>query len=157
MRLRKLIRNDVQLKLTLYFTLLTMFGMVFQFLLLLSNMSKLAGEPGTLASPDEIVFDAASATLWMSFAIVLPICIVIGVLTTFRIAGPIYRFSKFLEQVREGRHPERCVLRKTDELQDLCALLNDVTAPLRSQMRSQAERSAPEAEESAPEETSEAA
>jgi hypothetical protein len=34
--------------------------------------------------------------------------------------------------MKEGRQIEACTIRKGDELQELCALLNDVTAPLRA-------------------------
>ena len=63
--------------------------------------------------------------------IFLPLTYAVGILTTFRIAGPLYRFETFLNQVLAGEKPERFRLRKGDELQDFADLLNAVTEPLR--------------------------
>jgi len=68
----------------------------------------------------------------VSFAVLLPLTAAVGVLVLFRVAGPLYRFEQFLEAVMRGEHPEECHIRKRDELQDFCKLLNRVTAPLRA-------------------------
>jgi hypothetical protein len=72
------------------------------------------------------------ATLAVSLAIVIPVTLVVAVLLTFKVAGPLYRFRVFLNQVKRGERPEDCRIRKSDELQDFCELLNEATAPLRS-------------------------
>ena len=74
-----------------------------------------------------------ATVLGVSFLVFLPLTFVIGVLTTFRIAGPVYRFMKFLEAVQRGENPNDFKLRRGDELQDLAELINSVTVPLRSQ------------------------
>ena len=61
----------------------------------------------------------------------LPLTFLVGVLTTFRIAGPVYRFEQFLAAVRRGERPSDFHLRKGDELTDLAALINEATGPLR--------------------------
>jgi len=131
MRLKKLVRTDVQVKLTLYFALLSVFSLVFQFLLMLNAVSAIPSE--TLGAPGlaELVVEATTRTLWLSLAVVVPVTTLVGVLSTFRIAGPLYRFGVFLRQVQAGDRPADCRLRKGDELQDLCVLLNETTAPLR--------------------------
>mgnify|MGYP005703992283 CR=1 FL=1 len=68
-----------------------------------------------------------------SFVMFLPLVYAVGILTTFRFAGPIYRFEMFLGQVRRGENPADCRLRKGDHLKDFCELLNDVTRPLREE------------------------
>ena len=50
----------------------------------------------------------------------------------------------FLNQVIRGEKPEPCRIRKRDELQDFCKLLNEVTAPLREQHESSEEIYEPE-------------
>jgi hypothetical protein len=55
----------------------------------------------------------------------------VGVLSTFRIAGPIYRFEQYLRQVVKGEAEGPCRIRDGDELWDLCDLINQATAPLR--------------------------
>ena len=68
-----------------------------------------------------------------SAALFLPLVFAVGVLTTFRFAGPVYRFEQFLKNVIAGKAPADCRLRKGDHLQDFCQLLNQATAPLRVQ------------------------
>jgi hypothetical protein len=55
----------------------------------------------------------------------------VGVLTTFRVAGPLYRIEMFLKQVARGEKPADCRLRKGDELVEFCEVVNLATAPLR--------------------------
>ena len=52
-------------------------------------------------------------------------------LVTFRIAGPIYRFEQYLAGIAEGRQLGPCRIREGDELVELCARINEATAPLR--------------------------
>ena len=94
-----------------------------------------------LTISDKVTVDeAALATEWsgilmsnmlVTFAVLAPILIGIGILVTFRIAGPLYRFEVFLKQVAAGEKPEPCRIRAGDELHDFCELLNTVTEPLR--------------------------
>ena len=85
-------------------------------------------------SLDEL-FDEIPGALLISFAVAFlllaPLSLAIGVLTTFRVLGPLYRFRMFLRQVADGTPPGPCKIRKTDELHDFCDLLNEVTEPLR--------------------------
>lgn len=67
----------------------------------------------------------------LAAALLVPLTLALGVLFTHRIAGPMYRFHKFLTAVRDGEKPGRCTIRKGDEFQEFCDLLNDVTLPLR--------------------------
>ena len=70
-------------------------------------------------------------TLLISFALFLPLMFFVGILVTFRFAGPVYRFKMYLGEVIRGEKPKDCRLRKGDELQDLCAVINQATEPLR--------------------------
>jgi len=67
----------------------------------------------------------------LTLGLVVPLSLLVGVLTMFRVVGPIYRFRVFLKQVADGQNPPDCRIRKGDELHDICALLNQATAPLR--------------------------
>ena len=73
-----------------------------------------------------------SGKLLITFALLVPFTLAIGVVLTHRVAGPLYRFEQFLNAVKVGEHPEPCRLRKGDELWDFCELLNEVTEPLRN-------------------------
>ena len=69
--------------------------------------------------------------LLVSFGMLLPLTIAVGILVTFRIAGPVYRFEKYLKQVIDGEEVGPCRIRDGDEFQELCELINQATAPLR--------------------------
>ena len=69
--------------------------------------------------------------LLVSFGMLLPLTVAVGILVTFRIAGPVYRFEKYLEQVIRGEEVGPCRIRKGDEFQELCELINQATAAMR--------------------------
>jgi hypothetical protein len=69
--------------------------------------------------------------LLVSFGMLLPLTIAVGILVTFRIAGPVYRFETFLKAVLRGEESGECRIRKGDEFQELCQLLNEATAAQR--------------------------
>ncbi len=77
--------------------------------------------------------------LSVSFGMLLPLTIAVGVMVTFRIAGPVYRFEKYLREVHEGTELRPCKLRKGDELEELCAIINIVTEPIRLKNANEAE------------------
>jgi hypothetical protein len=64
--------------------------------------------------------------------LVVPLAITVGTILTFRVAGPLYRFRTFLDEVVSGARPADCQIRESDELHDFCDLLNRATAPLRA-------------------------
>ena len=132
-RKRKLI-DRVQLKIGLAFVftaciLVLVHTIVMSFLLLhtSSNMSS-----GGRELQAEIPTILASSTL-IQFALLLPVLLVVGVLMTFRIVGPIYRFKMYLRQLMAGEVSTPCKIREGDELQDFCDLLNEATKPLRKE------------------------
>jgi signal transduction histidine kinase len=67
----------------------------------------------------------------ISATVILPITFVVGMLATHRLAGPLYRFKMYLNSVVRGEKPADCKLRRGDELQDLCELINLATAETR--------------------------
>lgn len=54
----------------------------------------------------------------------------VGILVTFRIAGPLYRFETHLNQIAAGEDPGECYIRKSDELHSMCAAINAAVATL---------------------------
>jgi len=77
--------------------------------------------------------------LAIAFLVFLPLTFFVGILSTFRVAGPLYRFEKFLESLQRGERPPDFRLRKGDELHDLAELLNQATAPMRKGDEEEAE------------------
>jgi methyl-accepting chemotaxis protein len=132
LRLRKLVHPRLQMRLTLTFVGLAFTALAFQFVLFVSVMSQtLDHAPGAFADNFAAVTGAYQRVFAISLLVVLPLTALVGVLTTFRIVGPLFNISRFLERIRAGERPEDCRLRSGDEYQELCELVNQVTAPLR--------------------------
>jgi hypothetical protein len=62
--------------------------------------------------------------LLISLGVLLPLSFFVGVLVTFRVAGPLYRFERHLETIAAGQDPGVCRIRKGDELHDFCTTFN---------------------------------
>lgn len=128
----KLIQPKLQLKLIGAFLFMSALALNLQFILFTSSLTQLASElpeDGTLLV--ERIPGHVLQIFLISFLIFLPLTFCIGVLVTFRVAGPIYRLETYLKQVIRGEKPDDCRLRKGDELMELCELINRATAPLR--------------------------
>jgi hypothetical protein len=129
----KLIQPRLQLTLVGWFLAVAVTGLVLQVLLLGSFLAELAS---TL--PDEGAAVAASAdgmlveALLVSLLFLVPMTVGVGILATFRIAGPIYRFETYLGQVARGEEVGPCELRRGDQLQGLCEKINEALAAARS-------------------------
>lgn len=132
MRIRKLIDPSLQLKLTTWFLATTAVGLLFQFLLITNQLSVLALDlPGEPTKNYEALARATRNTFFLSMLVILPLTLGVGILTTFKFVGPVYRFKEFLTRIANGEKPADCVIRKGDEMQDFCRLLNEATAPMR--------------------------
>jgi len=57
--------------------------------------------------------------------------VVIGILLSHRIAGPIYRISKYIDSLKTGDYSEDIRLRKKDELKDLAVKMTELCHVLR--------------------------
>jgi signal peptidase II len=128
----KLIRPRLQLRLIFVFVGMSALSLILQYLLFMSVLTNQA-----LGMPNDglLLLDELNGILGFvlagSFAVLLPLTFLIGVLTTHRLAGPVFRFEAYLKQVLRGEKPGPCRLRKGDELTELCELINQVTEPLR--------------------------
>lgn len=128
----KLINPRLQLKLVMIFVGMSALALLVQIVFLTSRLTQIATylpTDGTylMSEMTPLLVD----TMLISFGVILPITISIGILVTFRIAGPLYRFEKFLKGVARGDQFTECKIRKGDELQEFCDLLNEATRPLR--------------------------
>lgn len=132
----KIIRPKLQLKLVFSFMGMTLLAMMLQFMIFLKTITNIASAlPADHDVLMESVPEIVVQSLLLSFLVVVPLVFLVGVLMTFRIAGPIYRFESWCKQLLRGEDPGACALRKGDELNELCALLNQVAQPLREQNR----------------------
>ncbi|NOT31842.1 MAG: hypothetical protein HOP15_15460 [Planctomycetes bacterium] len=147
----KLIKPRLQLKLVGVFVGLSALGFLLQSLhvgLRLSELAASVPEGGNflIAVMPELPLEI----LLVSFGMLLPLTIAVGILVTFRIAGPVYRFEKYLKAVIRGEEVGPCRIRTGDEFQELCELINQATSALREQHAAEHKRSedrAPEREE----------
>ena len=121
----KLINVPFQMKLTLIFVGVAAVSLLLQILLFTKCLGDVAGmlpnDGAVLWAEMRTVFLGVFLTSTLAF---LPLIFLVGVLTTFRIAGPIYRIETYLSAIVRGEEPTGLKLRKGDELQKLVDLLN---------------------------------
>jgi signal transduction histidine kinase len=143
----KLILPRLQLKLIFVFVSLSALALLLQYLLLMSVLANVAAE---LPHDGLLLLDGLGAMMsrifLISAGVLLPLTALVGVLVTHRFAGPIYRFQIFLRQLAKGERPRDCKLRKGDELQEFCDLLNQATASMRVKQDERADDLAPVAQ-----------
>lgn len=135
----RLIRPGLQLRLILTFVGLSALSLLLQYILFMSTLSKSAvGLPNDGLLFMEKINGVLLGVFLVSFGVLLPLTFAIGVIMTHRFAGPIYRFEAFMQETARGERPADCKLRKGDELEAFCELLNEVTKPLRRGEREEA-------------------
>ena len=134
MRRQKLILPSLQLRLVGAFVGLAGLALLLQFLLLgqriTSYIARIDGETGALNDEMPVVL---LQVLAFSTLLLLPIIFTLGILMTFKLAGPLYRFEQYFKALAAGEKTGPCKIREGDQLQDLCTLINEATAPLREQ------------------------
>mgnify|MGYP006959937145 CR=1 FL=1 len=105
---------------------------LFQTVVVFSTLNRIAAKlPNDSTVLSQEIPGVLSSSFLLTLVCLSPIMVALGVLTTFPIVGPLYRFRMFLTSVKNGEQPGTCRIRKGDQLQDFCELINDVTAPLR--------------------------
>jgi hypothetical protein len=128
-RSRLLVKNRLQIKVILAFIGISSVAALFQVYLLSRSLSLLAErmpKEGDLLL-NELPMIVRSSTL-LSLAFLVPFMAGVGLVLTHRIAGPIYRFETYLGQVVRGEQSGPVRIRKGDEFQDLCTLINDAVS-----------------------------
>lgn len=130
-RKKKLIMPRFQLKLIATFFFLSCVSALFQVLLLTHSLQGLEPYLGERSAALVVLLDELfRENLLTAFAALAPLMLVVGVLITHRIAGPIYRMERYLEAVARGENPGECRIREGDEFQELCARLNEAVRAL---------------------------
>jgi hypothetical protein len=131
-RRKKLIEPRLQLKFSLAFLATAFLLVMVQAIVLAFLLQRVADR----LPNDGLALQAEAPRVLLysflaTFALLAPLSLAVGVRTTHPVVGPIYRFRVYLGQLARGERPGPCRIREDDELQDLCALLNEATAPLR--------------------------
>ena len=133
-RKQKLVDRRLQLKLVGWFVVTAAVSLGLQYVLTVNTMAEVALQPHRdTASAFDAVVHASLRNLGVCLLITLPVVAVVAVLATFRILGPLEAMKRFLGAVQRGERDQPMVLRKGDELQELCRLVNEVTEPLREE------------------------
>lgn len=136
----KLIKPLLQLKFVGVFAGVSALGFLLQSLHVGLRLSELAGSlPEGGAYLMAVMPELPIEILLVSFGMLLPLTIAIGILVTFRIAGPVYRFETYLKAVIRGEEAGLCRIRKGDEFHELCELINEVTAEQRERIAAKGE------------------
>ena len=131
-RRQRLIKTRFQLRLIAIFAGIAVLAQAFQTLLMGSYLSRLAARmPSGGAILAEETPGLLIEALTVSTLVLLPLILLVGITATFKIAGPLYRFDRYLKDVRAGIETAPCRLRRGDQLKDLCEVINQVTEPLR--------------------------
>lgn len=131
-RKRRLIAPGFQLKIIGVFALLGGISMLFQAVILSRALTVLGERSASLSTA--VLGEARGLileSLLFGLACSIPLFAVVGLVVTFRIAGPLYRIHRYLKAVAERGYEGPCQIRKDDELQDLCGDLNRAMDRLR--------------------------
>ena len=123
-----LIKPRFQLKLVSIFLCLATSCILLQFALLHVALTDLA----SAASDNAHFADEVSNVLWrhlfITLGLLVPLTLLVGILVTFRIAGPVYRMEQHLEAIARGDNPGPCRVRDGDEFQNLCDVMNQAVS-----------------------------
>ncbi|MBL7158062.1 MAG: hypothetical protein ISS91_00925 [Candidatus Omnitrophica bacterium] len=76
------------------------------------------------------IFHSVNIKLVVNIFFVTILCVGIGIVTSHKIAGPIYRIKAFVNGLTNGDCAQRLHLRKGDDLQDLADALNKLAEKL---------------------------
>lgn len=71
------------------------------------------------------VFWEMNVLLLFRFLLIVPLVILLAIVLSHRIVGPIYRIKKVLDKVAKGDFGLRIRLRRSDELKDLAETINN--------------------------------
>jgi len=96
--------------------------------------SNLPPESATLQGAVSFYLDIEKY-IWLSVLGVIVLLGLYSIIVSHQIAGPIYRFERTLEEIREGNLSLRIQLRKRDELKDFGSQLNETLDFLNGQIR----------------------
>lgn len=131
-RKQRLVNPSLQMWLVGTFVGLSVIAMLLQFLFLgarlTSFLSNLDGPGGQLA---EEVPGMLLQVFAVSLGILVPVVFSLGIVITFRVAGPVHRFEQYLKALARGEVSTPCRIREGDRLQSLCDAINEATEPLR--------------------------
>ncbi len=81
------------------------------------------------------ILPAVIYTNLITLGLITAAVIVVTLLASHRIAGPVFRFEKELKEIGQGNLTKKIALRKEDQLKDVAVALNDMVSGLRDRVR----------------------
>jgi len=129
-RKSKLPKARLQFKIILTFLATAFLCTAFQYVLTTTTVMEIVREINSQEMESEIT-QIGLRTLFVSLVLLVPMTMAIGIVVTFRVAGPIKRFELYLRSIVAGANPGPCRIREGDELQELCHLINLAVETLR--------------------------
>jgi len=136
-RRTRLARPDVQLKVVFIAVFVTCASLVVQMRLGVAGLREISASLADGLSSFQvldIVEAAVVRSLYLSICVALPLAVGIGVLYSFRFAGPLVRFQSYFSGMLGGRWDGRCNLRKGDDLQDVATAVNGAMDEVRDRL-----------------------
>lgn len=85
------------------------------------------------------IFKTVNLALLIRVLLLLPFVVVISILLSHRVAGPIYKMEKYLTEVAQGDFSALIQLRRRDEFKALAEVINVMTKNLRTYAREKKE------------------
>lgn len=133
-RRKKLIEPRLQMRFSLIFLTSAALAALVQSIVFSYLLMRIADRlPNDGLALKSSLLEVLGASFLVTLSILVPLTLAVGIASTHRIVGPLCRFRVFLTALAKGERPPACRIRKGDELQDLCELLNLATEPLRTQ------------------------
>lgn len=86
------------------------------------------------------IVNTVNFRILLSMIYITPMIVVIGIFLSHRIAGPVYRIERVLNNMADGDLTAFLVLRKGDEMTTLADAINRVTASMKSGVTGQKQR-----------------
>ncbi len=81
------------------------------------------------------IFRSANMTLLFRILLITPLFILIGLVLSHRIAGPVYRIGRYVDSLMEGDYSSDLVLRKRDEFKILALKMTELCHNMRDRDR----------------------
>jgi len=132
-RRRYIVRKELQLKYVgLILTVVLLSAVVAGYTIYYNSWALLGDKLASVYPQGRLaqIFRTVNIRLVVNLIFVSMFCVGIGILTSHKIAGPVFRMVRFLNNVAEGDYTKRVHLRKGDQLQDLAEAINKVVDKL---------------------------
>ena len=129
-RIRTLVKPGLQMRTFGVLAFLVLVALTVQGMVLHASLSALTDE---LPNDGSILGGRTSSVLitglLVGAVVLVPLALGFALMASNRVAGPLHRVESHLRAFLDGQSPRALTLRRNDELQELCALVNEVTLP----------------------------